>query len=61
MLRILSLIISILIIGFVVVFLFGYRSSAEYENTISFEAPYTLDMTWRQLVDINEIPKKVNN
>jgi len=58
MLRILSLIISILLIGFAVVFLFGYRSSAEYENKISFEVLYTVDMTWQQLVDIKEIPKK---
>ncbi len=58
MLRILSLIISILLVGFGIVFLFGYNSPKEYKNSISFEAPYTLDMTWRQLVDVNEIPKR---
>lgn len=58
MLRILSLIIAILLVGFGIVFLFGYNSPEEYKNTISFEASYTLDMAWRQLVDVNEIPKR---
>jgi hypothetical protein len=58
MLRILSLVIAILLLISAVILILGYNASPQYSNTITFEVPYTVDLTWQELLKIQEAPKR---
>lgn len=58
MLRILSLIISILVIAIGIILVLGYNTPPTYKNSITFEVPYSISLTWQELLNINDIPKR---
>ncbi len=61
MLRILSLILTILILFGGAVVVAGYRTSPEYSDSVTFNVSYPVDMVWQKLVSIEEIPRRKND
>jgi hypothetical protein len=58
MLRILSLILAVVIVCGGVIFLLGYTTSPSYKNSITFEVFYSPELTWKELLNIKDTPRR---
>jgi hypothetical protein len=58
MLRIFSLIISVVAILGVLIIVLGYTSQSEYAHSTSFTLNAKAEVIWRELVNIKNIPEK---
>jgi hypothetical protein len=58
MLRILSLIISVIVVVWSIIFFTGYNTNEYYQNTIVFTTSNNIFTTWQQLVNFKQIPER---
>ena len=58
MLRILSLIITVVAVIYVVILVVGYKTPQEYSNSMTFQLDYSVQMVWQELLKIEEIPNR---
>jgi len=58
MLRILSLILTILFLAGGTVLVMGYTSIPKYTNSMTFEVSYSPEITWQELLNIRTIPQR---
>lgn len=58
MIRILSLVITIILVGGAGIFLTGYNTSESYSSEINFTVPYSKDLVWQELFRISETPNR---
>ncbi len=56
MLRILSLIITVVAVVYGILLLTGYRTPQSYSNSITFQMDYSPQLVWQELLKIDEIP-----
>lgn len=57
MLRIISLILAVVLFAGAVILISGYMAVPSYSNSITFEVPYSLELTWQELLDIKNVTK----
>jgi hypothetical protein len=58
MLRILSLIISVVLVIYGILLLTGYRTPQSYSNSLTYQLDYSSPMVWQELLKIKEIPNR---
>ncbi len=56
MLRILSLLLSVIAFAGILILVMGYRAESEYKESIVFEVSYSPQFTWQELINIKSIP-----
>lgn len=61
MLRIVSLLASILLTVCIAIGIAGYLISPKYVHTEYFQSTYSAQVTWQELIAINNIPKQKND
>lgn len=58
MIRILSLVLSIALLVGGTILILGYRADPAYKHSITFNIQYSPQITWQELLNINEIPRR---
>lgn len=58
MLRIISLTLTVAVLAGVLIILMGYRANPSYQQSITFIVSYSTQDVWRELLNIEEVPKR---
>ena len=61
MLRVLSLVVSIVTLGSLAVIVAGYLSAPGYQSSVVTQVSFTAELTWSELIDISSIPQRKND
>lgn len=58
MLRIFSLILTVIILAGGAILITGYTTLPSYSDSVTFEVPYSPQVTWQELLNIQDMPRR---